>query len=47
MINKVADNDVEEMAQALSDSPQWLSKMQVCIYWYTIKELKSIQTDND
>lgn len=37
MINKVADTDVEEMAQAFSDRPQWLSKMQVWIYWYTVK----------
>lgn len=34
MIDKVADSDVQDMAQAITETPQWLSKVQVCIYSY-------------
>ncbi len=32
MIENVADNETEDMAQAITETPQWLSKMQVHIY---------------
>lgn len=32
MIDKVADNDTQAMIQAISETPQWLSKVQVCVY---------------
>lgn len=31
MISKAADSDVQNMAQAVADNPQWLSKMQVSL----------------
>lgn len=31
MISKAADSDVQNMAQAVADNPQWLSKMQVSV----------------
>lgn len=29
MINKAADSEVQDMAQAVTKNPQWISKMQV------------------
>lgn len=34
MIYKAADSDVQNMAQAVAEQPQWLSKMQVSLYSY-------------
>lgn len=34
MIYKAADGDVQDMAQAVAKSPQWLSKKQVSLYSY-------------
>lgn len=34
MIYKAADSDVQNMAQAVAQQPQWLSKMQVSLYSY-------------
>lgn len=31
MISKAADSDVQNMAQAVAENPQWLSKMQVSL----------------
>ena len=33
MIDAVADSSTLDMAQALTETPQWLSKVQVGIYW--------------
>lgn len=35
MIDKVADNDTKDMAEAVAETPQWLSKVQVHIYSHT------------
>lgn len=32
MIDKLADNDTQNLAQALTENPQWLSKVLVRIY---------------
>lgn len=32
MIDKVADNDAQNLAQAIKENPQWLSKVLVRIY---------------
>lgn len=32
MIDKVEENDVQDMAQAITETPQWLSKVQVSIH---------------
>lgn len=36
MIDKVTDSDVKDLAQAIEETPQWLSKVQVCILMHTI-----------
>lgn len=35
MIDNVSDSSVMEMAQAITKTPQWLSKDQVRMYWST------------
>lgn len=34
MIDKAADSDAQDMAQAVAENPQWLSKMQVSLSSY-------------
>lgn len=33
MIYRAADGDVQDLAQAVAESPQWFSKKQVSLYW--------------
>lgn len=32
MVDNVADSDTRDMAEAMTETPQWLSKVQVYIY---------------
>lgn len=45
MINKAADSDVQDMAQAVTKNPQWISKMQVSLYACMFAHIGFVTTD--